>query len=288
MADARITQRAFTLPVRGTDRLCLVREPARGAPRGIVVHVPAFAEEMNKSRRMTAWCARELAASGFRVVQIDLFGCGDSAGDFGDASWDAWVEDIHAAVRCVRPADDVSLCLWGLRLGALLACAALPALPRDTSMVFWQPVLSGQQHLAQFLRLAVAADVLAAEAGRTPTRQLRDRLLGGNALEIAGYALAPELARGIDAARLQLPAGFAGPIMWLEVAAMASDDMSPASLEGIVRLRTAGAEVSPRVVSGPRFWQTVEIEDCPALIDATVEMVSSCCDDRLDRAATAV
>ena len=288
MADARIRQEAFLLPVRGSDRFCLMRAPASGTSRGLVVHVPAFAEEMNKSRRMTAWCARELAASGFRVLQIDLFGCGDSVGDFGEASWQTWVEDIDAAVGWLRRADDAPLWLWGLRSGALLACAALPALPRDTSLMFWQPVLSGQQHLTQFLRLAVAADVLAAESDRSHTKRLRDELLGGRSLEIAGYAIAPEIARGIDAARLQVPAGFAGQVVWLEVAASAADGMSPASLEGIAGLRKAGADVLSRTVSGPRFWQTVEIEDCPALIEATVELLSSRCDVRLDRATAAV
>jgi len=33
---------------------------------------------MNKSRRMAALQARVFAAMGFGVLQIDLFGCGDS------------------------------------------------------------------------------------------------------------------------------------------------------------------------------------------------------------------
>ena len=44
-----------------------------------------FCEEMNKARRMAALQSRRLAALGYSVLQIDLFGCGDSSGDFADA-----------------------------------------------------------------------------------------------------------------------------------------------------------------------------------------------------------
>ncbi|MGL5987461.1 MAG: CocE/NonD family hydrolase, partial [Burkholderiales bacterium] len=65
--------------------------------RGIVVYAHPWAEEMNKSRRMAAEMARQMARSGFAVLQLDLAGCGDSDGDFADASWDAWLEDIDRA-----------------------------------------------------------------------------------------------------------------------------------------------------------------------------------------------
>ena len=43
--------------------------------------VKAWAEEMNKARRMAALQARLLAENGYAVLQIDLHGCGDSSGD---------------------------------------------------------------------------------------------------------------------------------------------------------------------------------------------------------------
>src|SRR5882672_8203208 len=74
-------------------------EPARPthSPRGAVLYVHPFAEEMNKSRRMAALQSRALSAAGFAVLQLDLFGCGDSSGEFGDATWDDWVADIVEA-----------------------------------------------------------------------------------------------------------------------------------------------------------------------------------------------
>jgi exosortase A-associated hydrolase 2 len=81
------------------QRFCIHHPPALATPLGLVVHVHPFAEEMNKSRRMAAQQARALAAAGFAVLQIDLLGCGDSAGDSSDATWAAWLADVVWAAR---------------------------------------------------------------------------------------------------------------------------------------------------------------------------------------------
>ena len=68
------------------------------APRGRLLYLHPFAEEMNKSRRMAALACRALAAAGFAVLQIDLRGCGDSSADFGDASWADWQADVRVGM----------------------------------------------------------------------------------------------------------------------------------------------------------------------------------------------
>ena len=69
-------------------RFAVLHWPAEPrVPLGLVVHAPAFAEEMNKSRRMVALQARALAEDGLAVLLVDPLGCGDSPGDFGDATW---------------------------------------------------------------------------------------------------------------------------------------------------------------------------------------------------------
>jgi exosortase A-associated hydrolase 2 len=147
---------AVETPVPG-QRFCLFH-PAQGdVVRGRVVYVHPFAEEMNKSRRMAARGARALAAAGFSVLQIDLHGCGDSSGDFGDASWQGWIDDVLRASRWLggRDADHAAapLWLWGLRAGCLLAAAAAARLDEACNFCFWQPVTAGRQQLQQFLRL---------------------------------------------------------------------------------------------------------------------------------------
>ncbi len=46
---------------------------------------------------MVALQARAFAAMGFGVLQMDLFGCGDSNGEFGNARWDIWKQDLVIA-----------------------------------------------------------------------------------------------------------------------------------------------------------------------------------------------
>lgn len=275
MGDARIRQQAFMLPAGEGGRFCVLREPSAGRCQGLVLHVPAFAEEMNKSRRMVAWCARELAAAGFPVLQLDLMGCGDSTGDLSEASWSAWSEDVLAGVARLREARDeeLPLWLWAHRSGALLAATALQALPPSTALLLWQPVLAGAQHLTQFLRLAAAADALAAGADREIGKRLRAELAEGAVVEVAGYRLPGAVANGLGAATFDLPAGHAGPVGWIEVAMEGAGTIAPASEATIARLRAAGSRIDVRTVQGPRFWQTVEIEDAPAIVDATLDVI---------------
>ena len=59
----------------------LLRKPLV-PPRGCVLVVPPFAEEMNKCRRMVTELAIRLAEQGIATLQPDFYGTGDSAGDF--------------------------------------------------------------------------------------------------------------------------------------------------------------------------------------------------------------
>ena len=204
---------------RGGRRFRLVTEPEGREPRGTVVFAHAFGEEMNKSRRMAARMARQLAAAGWRVVQRDLAGCGDSSGEFGDATWDDWLADVHdeaaAAANAQRP-----LWLWGQRAGALLAAAAASRV-RGCHLLLWQPVVSGAQHLQQFLRLHAGARIAGtgtAPAGPSPAQRLR----AGEAVEVGGYHVNPSLAAGLEQAKLEWPAGFDGRIVWLELSTLAA------------------------------------------------------------------
>jgi exosortase A-associated hydrolase 2 len=272
------TSEAFFLPSRDTPagrRLCIHHAPQRTPVRALMVYVHPFAEEMNKSRRMAALQSRAFAAAGFGVLQIDLLGCGDSGGGFEDATWDSWLDDIVAAVHWLRQQHAgnalaaLPLWLWGLRAGCLLAAAAAQRAALGCNFLFWQPVHSGAVALQQFLRLKTAGD-LSAGADRTTTTALRQQLARGDVVEVAGYRLAPGLAQGMDSARLVLPD--APPpigVRWFETSPRESPQLLPASAALVDSWSAAGHDVKAQVVRGPAFWQTVEVEEAPALIAAT-------------------
>lgn len=263
---------AFYMPMRAGQRLCIHHLPS-GPLRGAAVHVHAWAEEMNKSRRMAAWQSRALARSGIAVLQIDLLGCGDSSGDFADARWDAWIDDVEAAARWMQDRHGVSPWLWGQRSGCLLAAAAARRLGESArQLLFWQPVPNGKTHLHQFLRIRAAADMAVANAKETMAR-LRQDLESGRSVNVAGYEVAPALALGLERATLEPLAG-GGRLVWLEVDSRAPAALLPPSLGAIDQWRQAGWQVDAQAVTGPSFWQTQEIEDAPALVDATLAQLA--------------
>ena len=239
-----------------------------------IVYVHPFGEEMNKARRMAAMQSRRFARAGYAVLQMDLYGCGDSSGDFADATWEIWKEDISLAVRYLRERVTAPVSLWGLRLGGTLAVDVSrdPGMAID-EILLWQPVLNGEQFLTQFLRLHLAGEMLSDGAAKTGVSELRESLARGSALEIAGYHLHPRLADSISAIRLPELVPVAKRAYWLEVSLNPDARLSPASSRVVENWRGTGVRVETQAVSGPPFWSTVEITDCTALLDATERLV---------------
>ena len=252
----------------GSDRCFCLYHPAQGSPRGALLYIHPLAEEMNRSRRMAALQARAFAAAGFAVLQIDLAGCGDSSGDFGDATWSAWLDNLESGMRWLRGRTDAPLWIWGLRAGCLLATSLLERGARPCGLLLWQPVLSGEQALRQFLRLKTVADVAAGREARDYTA-LFHAVDEGDDVVVAGYRLNPALARGMAAAELRLPVGDMR-VECFEMAGGSDTAVSPALSVKLAQWRAAGHRVRGVVLDVPSFWQTVETSVSPALIEASV------------------
>jgi uncharacterized protein len=259
------------------QRFAIYHEPHEDAARGLVVYAHPFAEEMNKSRRMAAMQSRALAQGGFAVLQIDLLGCGDSAGDFGDATWSGWIDDLVHACQWIQHHHRMlasnqpppSLWLWGLRAGCLLAVDAARRIESACNLVFWQPATSGKALLLQFLRIKLAGELLSGQSKRI-MESMRSQLDAGQAIEVAGYTLHPDLCLGMEQATLRAP-HHAGRIEWLEVSSSEDATLSPASTANLTQWTQAGWSPRTHLVGGTAFWQTTEIEDAPALLTATLQ-----------------
>jgi len=237
-----------------------------------VVFVHAFAEEMNKSRHLVAQASRALAAQGLGVLLIDMKGCGDSTGLFEDASWDDWRSDVHLAVQFMRGRGHARLALWGMRLGALLAAQCAAEMPIGvTRCVFWQPVLQGETHLVQFLRLRLASAMFSGTKSDETGKVLRARLAAGESIEVAGYLLSPAMAArlsSLDLASLRPPC----PVSWFEVIADEQRALTPAASRVIAAWQGLGTSVHLTPVAAEPFWgasNAAELVQCPALVEAT-------------------
>lgn len=270
---------AFFLPVdkgRSGQRFYLFHPAQNEAPRGSVLYVHPFAEEMNKSRRMAALQARALARAGYAVLQMDLLGCGDSSGHFGDATWGDWVTDVGYGCQWLRDRSDAPLWMWGLRAGCLLAAEAAQRLVSPCHFLFWSPIAAGKTQWQQFLRLKVAGDMLGGNA-KGVSEGLRQQLAAGTSIEVAGYLVSPGLAHGLEQAVLAPPHAVPldGPprLEWFELSTREDATLSPVALKTATQWEQAGFAVRSHVVNGPSFWQTTEIEDAPTLISATLAAV---------------
>lgn len=265
---------AFFLPGSaraGGQRLAVFRAPA-GPVRAAVLCLPAFAEELNKTRRMTALAASALASAGFACLHLDLLGCGDSTGDFADAGWSDWLDDVTSAVAWLRQRSAAPLWLWSTRGGCLLAADAARQLAGPLNLMFWQPQTSGKQVLQQFLRLKMAGQ-LSQGAAKGVTTALLEQLARGQAVDVAGYGLSPALAEGLQQASLQNPpqpqAG--AHLVWLEVHAGDDAQFTPAAAAVQSSWESAGYRLQRQIVKGLQFWQTTDLEEVPELVQATRE-----------------
>jgi exosortase A-associated hydrolase 2 len=250
-------------------RFCILH-PAQGRRRGSVLHVHAFAEELNKTRRMVSQQARRLAECGFDVMLLDLHGCGDSPGVMEDATWAGWLDDVLGAVAWLkrREADDIRpLWLWGTRLGALLAREAAGHC-QPHGLLYWQPVLDGNQHVQQFLRIADAQLNLRSQP-RVGSVELLKRLAAGETVDVAGYRLPAALAQAIQRRKLDTTPPEACRSVWIEQAI----DTGPGTPRGPEASSAANARPALQRLRAPgaAFWLQVDATDAPAWWDLTAQ-----------------
>lgn len=238
--------------------------------RGNLLCVPAFNEEANRCRSMVTQQARALTERGLACLVVDLHGTGDSGGEFVDARWDIWLDDLGRAWAWLEQQPFGCRGVIGVRLGALLAATFLDRSRHATRLAMWQPVADGKTHLNQFLRVKIAAQMDRQDLPKASTAQMRADWNAGRTVEVAGYEIHPELAQSLDTARLadcDLPAGTR--VLWLESAAEGAD-LSPATQALLAKWRgRADATVEAKTFSGPAFWQVHERVLAPSVIELT-------------------
>lgn len=269
----------FFLSASPGKRFCLYHPPAGHSLQQAFIYLHPFAEEMNKARRMAALQAKALAAAGIGVLQIDLYGCGDSEGDFGDATWGIWKEDVTCARQWLLQKGFASVHFWGLRLGALLALDFVRDRKHENApvkLILWQPVTNGKSFISRFLRLKLMSHLMSDEANEGGSVQsLRKQLESGESLEVAGYMLSPALVSAIDTLKLSDMVVNNSEIAWFEVSSEIERGLSSAGAAVVENWQRSGVEPKIVPVSCLPFWATQEISECTELIAATVEALQS-------------
>ncbi|MFO1320408.1 MAG: hydrolase 2, exosortase A system-associated [Burkholderiales bacterium] len=252
------------IEIDGSRRYCTLWRPTTGNPIEVLVLAPPFGDEMNKSRRTLSSAARTFAARGTAVLCMDLFGCGDSEGDFREATWSRWCDDLRIAAHRARDLMNVPVALWAVRAGALFAPDLQEHFDRT---ILWQPVIQGESYVTQVLRIKVAADGFLGLS--TTTKSLRLQLEQGDSLEIGGYEWRPDLLLAMARRSLNHWTPPGGEVLWLETGAETSGSCTPAASQIAQRLREGGLEVRTEWIRGEPFWMTLDIAENRALADRT-------------------
>lgn len=241
-----------------------------------VLFVPPFAEEMNKSRRMLTQQARLLAEDGYLTLLPDLCGSGESEGEFEDASWTGWCDDVACSYRWLLENGAEIVSVVAQRVGALLIAELLrQQVVKLDRLILWQPVLAGELFLNQFLRLRLAADMTKSGPVKSSVNQIRQELEQQGSVEVAGYTISRDLALPLTDSRFDLTSEcFSGVLHWCEVVAAPDRPVTAVTQKGVATLQSHGVRVELHKVVGHPFWGTTEIEDVPALLETTCRIFS--------------
>jgi len=256
MGSGKCSIKADFLEYQGRKLFYLLLQPIGMQAKGSVLYLPPFTEEMHRARHIVASQAREMAVRGYNVLLPDLTGCGDSGGEFADADWQTWLADAGVWADLLRDLESGPLVVWGLRMGALLACELSRCRTDIAKLILWQPTLNGEQQIDQFLRLRTVPVAMKNERHFDRT-MLWNELRAGRPLEISGYELSSAMALEIAKVRLQnLPPNC--PVHWLEIGARPEQGPAIASHNVMQNWRERGVVLEVITIGGEPFWRNPE------------------------------
>lgn len=269
MSEQSITYLPRFLGPDGSRHFVLHVLPASAALAHIV-YVPPLAEEMNRCRSLVAQQARSFAAAGYACTIVDFVGTGDSDGEFCDADLALWYSNLDATIEALQAEDPLPIVLWGMRLGGLLAIDYASRSSIDVQdIVLWQPVTAGKMYVTQVLRQRVAS-LMVKELPPETTKEIRQRLAGGEQVEIAGYTFGGKLLEDIEAIDLGSMGGLcSGKIHWLEHVLEEGKEPGVAASRAMDQLRALENTVDVHTFCDPQIWQIHERDEAPQLLAAT-------------------
>jgi exosortase A-associated hydrolase 2 len=263
--------RPFFLPSSAGRIFCIYHQPSGDVQTwGNVLVVPGFNEEMNRCRSMVTIQAQALARQGLGTLVIDLYGTGESDGEYGDARWDTWLEDIRCATAWLDDQSGGCVALLGIRLGFPLAVSAVRNVPKTRALIAWQGVADGKSYFTQFMRMKMAANMDRTDIPKETSGSMRAQLAAGSSIEIAGYEINPELSMALDNLKLaELLPPETSKVIWFEKAVEPESVLSPASEKLLDSWQKSGRTIETQFFDGPAFWALHDRFIAPDLVTKT-------------------
>jgi exosortase A-associated hydrolase 2 len=264
------------IPTQFGDLFAVLFNPDHKTDR-VMLHIPAFAEEMNNARQMVAQQAHAFAAQGYPVLILDLSGTGDSNGEFAEASWEIWLHNLESAMDWLNQQGYQKIAFWSLRTGVLLALAFIARSQRQiTHLLCWQPVWNAETFLNQLLRIRVATAMLAGNDKRQNRADLKQQLFNGQGLEVAGYWLNPDLIKPLLAVKPNASDLKAlTEIAVFEVVPAMQNPVTTSTENLLDEWPQSTVKRSIHKVTGNYFWANPDDSVIPELIDLSSQKAKS-------------
>lgn len=226
-------------------------------PRECFLYIQPFGEEMNRCRQMVALQAREFSKLGYGCLLLDLYGTGDSDGEYQDGNWDIYLADLHTGLQWLAAEGYDSVRLWAIRHGALLALDLARTLTTPCKLLFWQPVLNGKTAVTQILRIALAGSL--SDENKISMGELRKLIQENATIELSGYETAGSLLATFETKHVS---DFNNTpnleIQWFEVLASTEQNRTKESIQVEQLWKNACTPIHYETVIGPAFWQVWE------------------------------
>ncbi|MCG8611335.1 MAG: hydrolase 2, exosortase A system-associated [Pseudomonadales bacterium] len=273
----------FFHPTSSGEIFLLKRSPDEVKSSSVLVFVPPFAEEANKSRHSISLMASRLAEAGIASVYFDYFGSGESQGHFHDGSVTRYTEDLVSVVELLKSQGYESITLLGIRCGALIALNAAKTLDIDR-LLFWNPVLNGKLWVNQFFRLRIAASMASGDAQNVSAKTIREELEAQQYTEIAGYRVSQTFVDEMESTSLETilediaqsrnTVNILCNTTLFEVNSLSDNAVTPVLGKAADLLRAKNVNVQVIAIPGDQFWMTQEITLNTALFDDTLNQLT--------------
>lgn len=254
------TRHAYFIPSSCGALFALHYVASISQAKGTVLLIPPFGEELNKCCRMMHSMATTMSAQGYHCVLFDLYGTGDSSGEFFEATWSLWLSNIADMMRWTEQQGLSVTHFLGIRSGALLLGDYLARYPTASfkSLLLWQPMIEGREQVDFIQRLA--------RLQTTPESSSSDEML-----QVAGYRMAPDLLADLHKTRLiDLKLVGLRDIAWFDVVA-SEDSLCSEPISAILNHWKAHSSCTYHKIVGAPFWNTQEIVTVPELILQTMD-----------------
>lgn len=186
---------------------------------GIVMCQPYLIEPLI-TQRLEVDMARSLAQRGIPVFRFHYRGCGDSEGDFKDATLSSQISDTLRAIEVfAEQACLDSIGLLGIRLGGMVALMATEMEKRIKYLVLCEPIIEPKSYFLELLR-TIRLSALANQQKTISTEQMIENLMSSGSVDVLGYPLYKEIFNETEPLNLiQSTTNFSGKSLLIQIAA---------------------------------------------------------------------